>query len=379
MEKAGKEIKRDLEMSFLTNGAKVEEDTTESDPADWVGRKTAGFLGLVAAKDATDDDTGAKVHFSATLTEANIWEMTYNLYLSGACANIIMFHPSHASFFSSLMEVGTGTRVRMFDGAKDQRVNTYVTEIVDPLGCTFKLIPNRWMPIDHIYFFNPKDWTQMVLRAPERVKLAKDGSYEKWMIEMEVGLRHRNPFASGILDIAPDVPPVESVAIAPKTLALKVGGTGKVTGTVTPTGSGTAAYSSSDDTIATVNASGTVTAKKVGTATITASAGGKSDTCAVTVTAADVPVTGVTIAPAKLDFDLITGGTKTGNVTGTVAPANATDKTVTYATSDATVATVSAAGLVTGLKVGTANITAKAGGKTSTACVVTVVDTTAKA
>lgn len=40
-----------------------------------------------------------------------------------------------------------------------------------------------------------------VLRAPSRTKLAKDGSYEKWMLEMEVGLRHRNPYASGILKI----------------------------------------------------------------------------------------------------------------------------------------------------------------------------------
>lgn len=290
MEKAGKEIKRDLEMSFLHNGEQSEETVTK-------GRTTAGFSGLVAALDAEDDDTGAKVHFSiagSELAESDVWDMTYNLYLSGACANIIMFHPSHASFFSSLMEIGTGKRVRMFDGVKDTRVNTYVTEIVDPLGCAYKLIPNRWMPTDSIYFFNSKDWTQMVLRAPERVKLAKDGSYEKWMIEMEVGLRHRNPFASGILELTP----------------------------------------------------------------------------------ASIPVDSVTIAPTTLSFDLITGGTKTGTVTATVLPANATDKKVTYKSSDTSVASVTAAGKVTGLKVGTANITATAGGKTSTACVVTVVDTT---
>ncbi|MFW3388591.1 UNVERIFIED_CONTAM: DUF5309 family protein, partial [Kocuria sp. CPCC 205274] len=63
----------------------------------------------------------------------------------------------------------------------------------------FKLIPNRFMPADKVFIFDPSDWTQMVLRAPQRTKLAKTGSFEKWMIEMEVGLRHRNPFASGIL------------------------------------------------------------------------------------------------------------------------------------------------------------------------------------
>lgn len=378
MEKAGKEIKRDLEAIFLSD--------QEKDDGTGVGlggagkaRKTACFKALVAAKDAVDDDTGAVVHKQDELSEDSLFDITYNLYLSGSTANIIMFHPLHAKFFAALQENdGAGHRVKMFNGP-DTKFRHYVSEIIDPLGCAYKLIPNRFMPQDSVYFLDASDWTQMVLRAPERIKLAKDGSYEKWMMEMEVGLRHRNPFASGVLDVTPPKPPVESVTIAPKTLALKVGASGKVTGTVTPAGSGTVAYSTSDDKVATVNASGNVTAVKVGTATITASAGGKSDTCVVTVTAADVPVTGVTIAPAKLDFDLITGGTKTGNVIGTVAPANATDKTVTYASSDTTVATVSAAGLVTGLKVGTANITAKAGGKTSTNCVVTVVDTTVKA
>ncbi|MGL5579421.1 MAG: SU10 major capsid protein, partial [Cetobacterium sp.] len=48
----------------------------------------------------------------------------------------------------------------------------------------------------------PKDWDQMVLREPTKTKLAKVGSSERYMIELEVGLRHRNPFASGILKLS---------------------------------------------------------------------------------------------------------------------------------------------------------------------------------
>ena len=198
MEKAGKEIKRDLEHAFLNNGGAVQGDAATA-------RSTAGFHALVAGLGQKDQETGAVVHKqtagASTLTEVDLFDMTYNLYLSGSDANIIMFHPKHASLFSGLQEK-SNTRQRIFENTP--KFSAYVATLVDPLGREYKLIPNRWMPESKVYFFNPSDWTQMVLRAPQRTKLAKDGSYEKWMIEMEVGLRHRNPYASGVLEIKTD-------------------------------------------------------------------------------------------------------------------------------------------------------------------------------
>lgn len=55
MEKAGLEIKRDLEMAFLNQVAKVDGNATTP-------RQFAGFEGLVAAKAGADVDTGAVVH-----------------------------------------------------------------------------------------------------------------------------------------------------------------------------------------------------------------------------------------------------------------------------------------------------------------------------
>lgn len=203
MEKRGKEIKRDLEFALLNNNASVAGDAVTA-------RRTAGFHGLVAALGAADPDTGAVVHkdvaVDGTMTEADLFDLTYELYIAGSSGNIIMFHPKHASFFSALQERGTGdaNRQRIFENTPKFSVS--VQTVVDPLGQEYKLVPNRWMPEETIYFFNPSDWTQMVLRAPSRTKLAKDGSYEKWMIEMEVGLRHRNPYASGILHITAGEP-----------------------------------------------------------------------------------------------------------------------------------------------------------------------------
>ena len=74
----------------------------------------------------------------------------------------------------------------------------------------------------------------------------------------------------------------------------------------------------------------------------------------------DVAVTGITLSQESAQLTI--GGTVT--LTATVMPDNATDKTVTWSTSNSAVATV-AGGLVTGVAAGSATITAKAGDKTA--------------
>lgn len=395
MEKAGKEIKRDLEAIFLS--AQEKDDGTGTGLGDGGNpRKTAAFRALVAKIDEEDDDTGAVVHKKIAgdeVTEADIFDMTYNLYLSGACADIIMYHPKYASFFASLMEVGLASRVKMFEGP-ETKFRHYVTEIIDPLGCAFKLIPNRWMPEDAIYFFAAKDWTQMVLRSPERVKLAKDGSYEKWMIEMEVGLRHRNPFASGVLITDENgggtEVPVTGVTVAPKTLTIDVGASGSLTATVAPANATNKKvnWSSSAADVATVDASGKVTGVKAGTATITATTadGAKTDTAEVTVEAAGgitIDVSSATIGVAGEDSGILIDPTKAKvTITATAEEAVTAESDTT---SVATVAPAAASGKskaalaavankfeVTAVGAGTAKITFKAGEETKVATITVV-------
>ena len=83
-------------------------------------------------------------------------------------------------------------------------------------------------------------------------------------------------------------PVATSVTLNKTTTSIKVGANETLTATVTPEGaSQTVTWSSSDDTKATVDASGKVTAVAEGTATITAkTANNKSATCTVTVTSA---------------------------------------------------------------------------------------------
>ena len=111
-----------------------------------------------------------------------------------------------------------------------------------------------------------------------------------------------------------------------------------------------ATWSSNNTSVATVDSSGRVKAVGGGTATITVSAGGKTATCTVTVI---IPVTGVSLN--KTSCTLYPGDTDT--LTATVSPANATNKSVTWKSSNTGVATVSASGLVTAVSAGSATIT----------------------
>ena len=195
LEKAGLALKRDLEAILLQRGQ-------AASSVKGAARKTASFGALVAAKDTAHEDTGAVVHFESKgtvvgdITSADIQEMTYQLCLANSKADIIMFHPKFAKVFAGLQEA-EGHK-KLFDG-DEETFSHYVNTYIDQFGKEYKLVPNRFMPKDAVYFFRASDFTQMVLRAPQRIKLAKEGAFETWMIEMEIGLRLDNPFAAGVL------------------------------------------------------------------------------------------------------------------------------------------------------------------------------------
>ena len=183
--------------------------------------------------------------------------------------------------------------------------------------------------------------------------------------------------------LAPATVAVTGVTVAPATLTLEVGQTGALTATVAPATATNKAvtWTSSAPAIATVDASGTVKGIAPGTATITVKTadGGKTATCAVTVKAAAAPavkVTGITLNYRSIT---VNGDLERVQLIATVAPATATDQSLTWTSSDASVASVDGAGLVTIRKKGKATVTAKAndGSGVSASCLFDVIRTVA--
>ncbi|RFM28215.1 T9SS C-terminal target domain-containing protein [Deminuibacter soli] len=100
---------------------------------------------------------------------------------------------------------------------------------------------------------------------------------------------------------------------------------------------------------------------------VTDDASTTTDQVQITVASSNVAVTGVTVSPATASMAI--GGTQ--QLTPTVAPSNATNKNVSYSSSNTGIATVNSTGLVTGVAAGTATITVTTadGAKTATAAI----------
>ncbi len=164
---------------------------------------------------------------------------------------------------------------------------------------------------------------------------------------------------------------VSSVAVTPSRIEIIEGGSAALSARVSPEAASdrAVAWSSSDRSVATVDKAGTVHGLRPGTATVTATAEGKSGTCAVTVKAKAVNVTEVTLD--KTELTLTEGETET--LTATVRPDNADNRKVTWSSDKTDVATVGGDGRVTAVKAGEAvvTVTTEDGGKTAT-CKVTV-------
>lgn len=151
---------------------------------------------------------------------------------------------------------------------------------------------------------------------------------------------------------------VTGVTIDQKEVAILPGDTIPLVATVEPSDARdkSVTWSSDDESVVTVDDEGKITAKSVGSATITVTTNDKKYTaeCRVVVSDNVVKVTGITLSTTKLT--LAVGDAE--RVEATVTPNNATNKGVTWSSSDSSVASVSSTGVIRAVSDGEATITA---------------------
>lgn len=158
---------------------------------------------------------------------------------------------------------------------------------------------------------------------------------------------------------------VQDITLNVSNVTLTIGDAQKINATFTPANATiqTLTYQSLDNSVATVSEDGIISAVSEGSTTImVTTANSISKVVTVNVKSDVVAVTSITVIPESLTMNIDDSQT----IVAQVLPDNATNKTVSWSSSNATVATVSSTGVVTAVGAGTAQITASsANGKTA--------------
>ena len=169
----------------------------------------------------------------------------------------------------------------------------------------------------------------------------------------------------------PTVINVTGVSLNTSSKSVTEGDSFQLSATITPSNATdkSITWTSSNTSVATVS-NGYVTTHQAGSATIYAtSSNGKQAPCTVRVTAKTISVTGVSLNTSSKS---VTEG-DSFQLSATITPSNATDKSYTWASSNTNIATVDSNGYVTTKQAGNVTITATTkDGNKSASCTITV-------
>ena len=179
---------------------------------------------------------------------------------------------------------------------------------------------------------------------------------------------------SGQAAVTVTVPPVQTVTVNPARDTLAVGTTRNLAVVLrdannTVLTGRTVSWVSSNAAVATVSSTGVVNAISPGTVTVTATSEGRNGSATIVVLAR--LASAVVLSPATVT--LVAGNTQLLTAQITDDQGNLiTNRPVTYTSNQPAVATVSAAGLVTAVSIGTATISATSEGKVGTATITVI-------
>ncbi len=179
------------------------------------------------------------------------------------------------------------------------------------------------------------------------------------------------------LTVEKEVVYASSISLDKNGATIYVGDTITFTHTISPsnTTNKNVTWSSSNNNIAIVNTGGTVTGISAGTVTITVkTSNGKTTTAKVTVKNKTIDVTSINLN--KTETTILEEGTE--QLSAIISPDNATNKHITWSSSNVDVVKVDDKGTITGVKTGEATITAKSSNGMSVTCKVNVKSKTIK-
>lgn len=181
--KAGKELKRDLEHTFIGL------DQAAVAGSNAVARRTASATQQVDA-DVTVDGAGA------ALSEAMVLSAGQKAYEAGAEPTYLMVKPSDSLKVAGFAQ--SSGRYRELTQDTKKLVNV-IDLYVSPFG-EYKVVLNRFLKSDVAWLLDPEMWKMVSLRSWTRSPLAKSGDSNRQMIVGEYGLKNTNFKSSALID-----------------------------------------------------------------------------------------------------------------------------------------------------------------------------------
>lgn len=306
---------------------------------------------------------------NATLTfKAGAWsgdQTTLNITMTGGTlskSSITLSDGYWSEYEISITGATKGAKIK-FEGVQTKKARFFLDDIK---------ITQAGGGDEGVFDINEK-YSTVAYDDDSRISVASTGTYDIYLSKsldyfyvMSIGQKPEDDSGSSNVSVT-------GVTLNKTSLSLTAGDTYTLSCTVRPSNASdkSVTWKSSNTSVASVNSSGKVTAIKEGTAIITVKTndGGYTAECEVSVSNQTISVTSVTLN--KTSLSLVENETYT--LTYTVKPSNASDKSVTWKSSNASVATVTNSGKVTAIKKGNAVITVKTndGGYTAE-CEVTV-------
>lgn len=181
--KAGKEIKRDIEHSFVGAGQ-----------AGTAGNSTTARQ-LTSAANQISSATTNTAGSNRALTEALVLDVAQKVYEKGGDATQMQVTPSH-----SVVVAGFATASgRQRDFGSSTTVVNAVDILVTPFG-TLNVVPNRLLDANTSLILDTEYWSRAVLRPMQTVVLARTGDSDKRQMLTELTLVCEHDEASGKID-----------------------------------------------------------------------------------------------------------------------------------------------------------------------------------
>lgn len=181
--KAGKELKRDIEHSFVGLG---QAGTAGSGSA---GRQLTSAANQISS--TTTNTAGSNRAFS----EALLLDVLEKCYNEGGEPNQVQVTPSH-----SLTVAGfAASSGRNRDFGNDSRITNVVDIYVSPFG-EVSIIPNRFLQANTALVLDTEYWSRAVLRPMQTIQLSRTGDSDKRQMLTELTLVCKSDIASGKID-----------------------------------------------------------------------------------------------------------------------------------------------------------------------------------